>query len=672
MTTLKDAIAKNGTNKIHISSNFITKNLTPDDMSLNCIKNISSILQNKEEKTKLFHTSRIVSKGAHYSYCITEHNNEGIKRPLLINKTAFQQELGDLDYTDSATIDFFQGVMVGKENQMTEIWKSLIEKYNIFPYSQAYAGFQFGQFSGQLGDGRVVNLLDINEQSIQVKGSGLTPFSRFADGKATLKASVREFIISESLHSIGIPTTRGLILSYIPDIKALRGLKRVKAGTVTRFAKSWVRLGNFDLQRWRQDLDAIIKLSDYCIEEVMPKPDSFIPIENLIDIEKGNDAYDVLDITKYDEFLRNVAIANASNVAKWQAYGFTNGVLNTDNTSILGISMDYGPFSFIDTYDEDWTPNKDDSTKRYSLGNQPKVIWWNLLRFAESLTMLIGSGNKHLDLVKKDPQSVNETIAQYMTDRTIKLIEYVEKEYDFYYKLNYVKLMVQRLGLCSKKLGLEIPVTSLSQEDFKSFDKKLDDLQDNLIEKLLSVMKTTKVDYNNFFLDFQNIGTNSLINEDKTFSQELYKCFTNVHEGVNLYVNNETSDAIDKLFISEVLDTDFKLYKDLEAFVTEYKKIWKSINNDVDTDIKEIKLSVSTKVNPYFIPRHHHFNEVDQSLESDAEAISKLQKLYLMSTNPYNPELWNEKLLPEVEKRWIDPADICKDKNSFSQCGCSS
>lgn len=673
MTNLKDVIGKSSPSAIKLSSNFVTRNLTPDAMTKHCVENISSILENKKEQAELFNSPRIVSKGAHYSYCVTEINKEGEKKPFLINRSAFHTQFGDLNYKDNETIEFLQGTMLTKENELTSIWKSLVENHRFFPYSQAYAGFQFGQFSGQLGDGRVVNLLTINDQTLQIKGSGLTPFSRFADGKATLKASIREFIISESLHAIGIPTTRALILSFLPNFKARRGIKWEKTGTVTRFAPSWIRLGNFDLQRWRQDLEGIIKLSDYCIENEVPKRESFIPISHFIEINKDNDAYDLLNCTKYDEFLRNVVIHNALSVAKWQAYGFTNGVLNTDNTSLIGLSMDYGPFSFVDVYDKDWTPNKDDSSKRYSLGNQPKMIWWNLVRFAESLTMLIGSGNKHLEMVKKDPSEVNEEIAQYLTDRTIKIMEYIEKEYNFYCKLNYVKIMIQRLGLSSEKLGLEIDVSKITKEDFEVFNKKLDNLQNDLIDRLLEVMQETKVDYNTFFLDFQNVDNIALIDENKkVFSQDLFKCFEHIHEGLNSFLNKKNLETIDSLFVAEVVDTDSSVYQNLRDFVEEYKKIWNSINDTNETNISGTKLNESKKVNPCFIPRASNFDEVDESLSMNIDDISKLEKLYLMSSHPYNKKEWNSDFLPETQEKWTNKSNICKEKNSFLQSGCSS
>ncbi|XBW34778.1 hypothetical protein QEN19_000344 [Hanseniaspora menglaensis] len=671
-TTLKELIAKEVPSNIKISSSFINKQLVSDDITKDCANNLSEIIQNKEEKTRIFHSPRIVSKGAHFSYCLPEHSVEGIKTPILLNKKAFEKDFNNLDYGDKETVEFLQGTILTKDNCLTDIWQILIQKHNIIPYSQAYAGFQFGQFAGQLGDGRVVNLLDINSQTVQVKGSGLTPYSRFADGKATLKASIREFIISESLNSIGIPSTRALIISTMPSLKAKRGLKWEMTGVVTRFAKSWVRLGNFDLQRWRQDLEGLVKLTDYCIENIVFKRESFIPIENFIEINQKTDNYGVLNGTPYDYFLRNVVISNAISVAKWQAYAFSNGVLNTDNTSLIGISMDFGPFAFADVYNEDWSPNIDDSTKRYSLGNQPKVIWWNLVRFAESLSMLLGSGEKYIKRFKSDPNMVDDEIVQYMTDRTIKVMEFAEKEYDFYYKFHYVKLMVKRLGLSAEKLGLNVHVESLFKDDFKIFDKKLDHLQENLIEPLLFVLKETKVDYNSFFLDFQNVSTVDSINLDGTFKSELYECFNTIHNDLNNFINNQTLERIDALFDPLTVNKECEIYINLEKFANEYQKIWNEINDSEPNLVQEFKKKASTRTNPLFIPRHFQFNEVADSLKSNPSDTKLLEKLYAMSSNPYDAELWEPNLLPDVQIRWTNPDYISQEKNSFLQCGCSS
>lgn len=241
MITLRDFLSNNLHNPAKVSSTFIHSNLKVDDVTVEPLRNIKEFLTDKDLVDKTFHSQRIVGKGVQYSYCVPELLENDEKIPLVINKTAFEQEFDNINYNDKDTLNFFQGSFANDKNEITPLWQTLINKFNIIPYSQAYAGFQFGNFAGQLGDGRVCNLLDINNKTIQIKGGGLTPYSRFADGNATLKASIREFIISESLNSIGIDSTRALLLSYLPGEKARRGAKLEPRGLVTRYAKTWIR-----------------------------------------------------------------------------------------------------------------------------------------------------------------------------------------------------------------------------------------------------------------------------------------------------------------------------------------------------------------------------------------------------------------------------------------------
>lgn len=676
MITLRDFLSNNLHNPAKVSSTFIHSNLKVDDVTVEPLRNIKEFLTNKDLVDKTFHSQRIVGKGVQYSYCVPELLENDEKIPLVINKTAFEQEFDNINYNDKDTLNFFQGSFANDKNEITPLWQTLINKFNIIPYSQAYAGFQFGNFAGQLGDGRVCNLLDINNKTIQIKGGGLTPYSRFADGNATLKASIREFIISESLNSIGIDSTRALLLSYLPGKKARRGAKLEPRGLVTRYAKTWIRLGSFDIHRWRQDFEGIAALSDYCIEHVFgEKEDSdYIKISNLIDISCENDAYDVLNMTKYDKFLRDVVQSNAKAVAKWNAYGFANGVLNTDNTSIIGTSMDYGPFGFIEAYDEDWTPNVDDSSKRYSIGNQSKIIWWNLLRFSESQTMLIGSGRKYIDRVKNKTLDIDKDIAQYLMDRTVKILEYIEAEYDFYYNYTYVSEMLERLGLNPKLIfSLDCDITKLNEHDFVSLSKNVSDIKENLIDRLLNVLKQTRVDYNDFFIKFQQVDTVGFVNKDKTIKDEYLDCFTAVHEQIDFSATETCLNNIDKLFDANSVDVDSPIYKDFFGFLQEYNILWASNNQSRSGSVKELKMDVSKLKNPLFIPRHYHFNEVYKSLEdTNFMGTDKLEKLYLMSSNPYDPSKWENNKLSDVEKRWTNLDQLCKAENSLNLCGCSS
>lgn len=236
-----------------------------------------------------------------------------------------------------------------------------------------YAGHQFGHFVPQLGDGRAVLLAQVEnnkgeEWDLVLKGSGLTPYSRMGDGKAVLRSSIREFLVSEAMFHLGVPTSRALCLIGSKSVAARQALE--PAAQVVRMAKSHVRFGSFEVFFYRKQHDKIKILADYVIENNFPEIDN-----------NSNQ--------KYHLFLREVVLSTAKMIAGWQAFGFCHGVMNTDNMSILGITFDYGPFGFLDEFDPSHICNSSDYQGRYSFENQPRVGFWNLNAFAITLSSLI-------------------------------------------------------------------------------------------------------------------------------------------------------------------------------------------------------------------------------------------------------------------------------------------
>jgi uncharacterized protein YdiU (UPF0061 family) len=240
-------------------------------------------------------------------------------------------------------------------------------------YAQCYGGHQFGYWAGQLGDGRAISLGQVSGPGgtfeLQLKGAGETPYSRSADGRAVLRSSVREFIASEALAALGIPTTRALSL-VTTGAKVLRDMfyngnpKMEPGAVVCRVSPAFIRFGTFQLPSTRpEDLGLVRRLADYTIRHHYPH------------LEGEGD--------KYERFLREVVQRTAKLVAAWQAVGFTHGVLNTDNMSILGETIDYGPYGFMERFDPNFTPNTSDlDGRRYAFRQQPQVCYWNLLQLA--------------------------------------------------------------------------------------------------------------------------------------------------------------------------------------------------------------------------------------------------------------------------------------------------
>jgi uncharacterized protein YdiU (UPF0061 family) len=272
----------------------------------------------------------------------------------------------DIDDADSSS---FLKIVTGN---------GLIE--NSKPYAMCYGGHQFGNWAGQLGDGRAINLgqIENNKKSwtLQLKGSGMTPYSRRADGLAVLRSSVREFLCSEAMHNLGIATTRALSLSLTGD-QVLRdvlynGNQAYEPGAVVcRVAPSFIRFGSFEMLSARKELDNLKNLTDYTIANYY---------SHLVKPSKET----------YSQFFNEVCIKTADMIINWQRVGFVHGVMNTDNLSIIGQTIDYGPYGWIENFDEDWTPNTTDAqNKRYRFGNQASIALWNLNKLANALFPLI-------------------------------------------------------------------------------------------------------------------------------------------------------------------------------------------------------------------------------------------------------------------------------------------
>jgi uncharacterized protein YdiU (UPF0061 family) len=250
------------------------------------------------------------------------------------------------------------------------------------PSAANYGGHQFGVWAGQLGDGRAISLGEVltmggERWELQLKGAGPTPYSRGADGRAVLRSSIREFLCSEAMHHLGIPTTRALCLvgtgeQVVRDM-LYDGHPRAEPGAIVcRAAPSFIRFGSFELPAARGDTALLRQLADFTIRRDFP---------HLAGHGEG----------RYGDWFGEVCARTARLMADWMRVGFVHGVMNTDNMSILGLTLDYGPYGWIEDYDLDWTPNTTDAQRRrYRYGQQPDVAWWNLSRLAAALASLFG------------------------------------------------------------------------------------------------------------------------------------------------------------------------------------------------------------------------------------------------------------------------------------------
>jgi len=373
---------------------------------------------------------------------------QALNHPHLISYSKNACDLIGLDYEECESDEFIKFVNGEKVLEGS------------VPYSMAYAGHQFGYFVPQLGDGRAINLGAVNNWHFQTKGSGLTRYSRQGDGRAVLRSSIREYIMSEAMHALGIPTTRALALIGSSH-KVFRSYEEVETGAVVmRMSPSWIRIGTFEFfSRGKNAKENVSQLADYVIKQSYPH------LEN--------------EENKYEKMYYELVDNTAKLLAQWQAYGFMHGVMNTDNMSMAGLTIDYGPYAFMDTFDKHNICNHTDQEGRYSYNNQPHIAGWNL-----------------------------EVLANTLKDNCdfLKLMKYLETFIPQHIKA-YLEIMNKRIGLNENLSG----------------DSNLD-----LIIELLNALESAKIDYNCFFYELtklENFDNISTITDICVFREPMIKWF---------------------------------------------------------------------------------------------------------------------------------------------------
>jgi uncharacterized protein YdiU (UPF0061 family) len=508
---------------------------------------------------------------------------------------------------------------------------------DVYPWAQCYGGYQFGSWAGQLGDGRAISLFETTNPNtgeryeVQLKGAGKTPYSRFADGRAVVRSSIREFVVSEALNALKIPTTRALSLTLAPEARVRR--ESMEPGAiVARFAQTWLRLGTFDLARSRGDRVLIRQLSDYVAEDVfggwenLPSKLASTEGKDLTEPSRGT-AKDALEgenevqENRYTRLYREIVRRNAKMVAHWQAYAFTNGVLNTDNTSVYGLSIDFGPFAFLDNFDPNYTPNHDDHMLRYAYKNQPSIIWWNLIRLGESLGELIGAGNR-VDETEFVEQGVHEDWSDELIKRAETLIGQVGDEYRAVFMAEYKRLMTSRLGLKQFK-----------EEDFKE-----------LYSELLDTLEALELDFNHTFRRLSYVKVSEIDTDEKR--KDVAGRFFH-SEGLSSLAGNED-------------DARARIANWLEKYRQRVVEDWSE-----SAEAEEKRFSAMKAVNPKFIPRSWVLDELIERVEKNGER-EILDHVMEMALNPFQEEWgWNR----EEEERFC--GDVPRYQRAM-QCSCSS
>jgi uncharacterized protein YdiU (UPF0061 family) len=414
--------------------------------------NIKNTFTSENPADSVLKNTRRQVKEAVYSYV----NPKKTKAPQILHVS--EEMASELNISKKElTSDFFKNIVTGNE-----IYP------NTKPFAMCYGGHQFGNWAGQLGDGRAINLFEIEHKNknwkVQLKGAGETPYSRTADGLAVLRSSVREYLCSEAMFHLGVPTTRALSLSLSGDA-VLRDVlydgnpAYEKGAIVSRVSPSFLRFGNYEIFAARKDIKNLKSLVDYTIKNHFS-----------ITEKKPKE--------RYIQFFKEVSKRTLEMIIHWQRVGFVHGVMNTDNMSILGLTIDFGPYGWLEGFDFGWTPNTTDRQhKRYRYGNQPNIGLWNLYQLANALYPII-----------EEVAPLNKILEQYKID----------------FETKSLQMMKSKLGLLTSdeddvKLIQDLEDTlQLVETDMTIFFRKLSDFTDN--NSGLQLIKES-------FYDFENIST---------------------------------------------------------------------------------------------------------------------------------------------------------------------
>jgi len=357
-------------------------------------------------------------------------NWQGFDNPLLVIENAELKKDLDLENID--------------KQKLLDIFNGSLSIESLKPLSMVYSGHQFGQYVEQLGDGRGLLFGQIDSSAglidIHLKGAGKTPYSRFGDGRAVLRSVIREYLCGEAMHALSIPTSRALMI--IGSDEMVIREKSETAAILARTAKTHIRFGNFEYFHYNNKPEYVKVLADFCIDNY---PSYFLKSKN-----------------KYEEFFRSVVEQTACMIALWQANGFSHGVMNTDNMSILGETFDYGPYGFMEDYIPSYVCNHSDHQGRYAFKNQPYIGLWNCSALGHALSSLISEENQ---------------------DEILKTYELI-----FQNKL---------AELYRKKLGF---MTSHNEDA-------------QLIQGLLDIMESERLDYTNTFRNLSQAVTETKTNE---------------------------------------------------------------------------------------------------------------------------------------------------------------
>ena len=519
--------------------------------------------------------------------------------PKLLIHSKEVAELIGIDEADCQT-ERFAKVFTGNE-----------QLDGMMTYASCYGGHQFGNWAGQLGDGRAINLGEIinpeaEHWAIQLKGSGPTPYSRHADGLAVLRSSVREFLCSEAMFHLGVPTTRALSLcltgdSVPRDMFYDGNVKDEPGAVVCRVAPSFTRFGHFQIlaaqrsaKSEQQTEDLLKTFIDFTIRSDFPHLG-----------EPSNDVY----IKWFNEVCQLTKVM----IIDWMRVGFVHGVMNTDNMSILGLTIDYGPYGWLEGYDESWTPNTTDAEgKRYRFGSQAPMAHWNLAQLAQAISFVF-----------EDIEPLREALDNFVVE----------------YEAEFHSMMLAKLGLS------KLEPSNLEPSNLKSAEADNNAADEQLISDLLSNFHLTETDMTIFYRQLATLNIEALASKDLDgIPAQLRDAF---------YQTESLEDDIEHSICLWI-----KLYS--KRALMEIKSAAGSTEFQVELEHRTQKMN---QINPKYVLRNYLAQQaIDRSEQGDH---SMLHELLEVMRNPYDEQPDNT-IYAEKRPEWA------RHKAGCSMLSCSS
>ncbi|KAI8069176.1 hypothetical protein BC940DRAFT_298073 [Gongronella butleri] len=517
-------------------------------------------------------------------------------------------------------------------DQFTQLFSGNTLLPDTHPWALCYGGHQFSLWANQLGDGRAISLFETEAPGevwdIQLKGAGRTPFSRFGDGYAVLRSSIREYLCSEHMHALGVPTTRALALfgtsrEVIREPESADDPSGIERGAiVARMAPSWLRIGSFELPYARNNMVAVKRLADYCADHVYDAPT----------LQKWDVTAAPANGNKYARLFLEVAKRTAHMVAGWQANGFNHGVMNTDNMSVLGLTLDYGPFQFMDFYEPSYICNHSDTGGQYAFKRQPTVCVYNLFKFGVPLFELIGAGDAVDELVYVDPKNDSEEDQAKATDAATRQLyreagkayvtQVLSEDFTDWFMASLQSIMQAKLGL------IKSDATTMS----------------DVIIPLLDWATEYKVDHHRFFRSLAAYEVTA-DGEDADHARAL---------------GPSSALVIEPKDVAQLHDCK----RSLRPWLSIYRHVL--IEEDPTFQNKARALRMNA-VNPHFVLRNWIAQQVIEAFDKkdDTDAKKVLDACLYASTHPYQ-EHYEDPLI----ETWINTA--VPEWGQDLKCSCSS